>query len=243
MNGTASATEIAKFDEIAAEWWDPQGPMAPLHRMHPTRMEWVITSICATLARETNVPLPLAGLRILDVGCGAGLVAESLAKAGAEVTGLDAAAEALGVARQHAEAGGLTIDYRNGTPESLLAQGIAPFDVVTALEVVEHVTDRAAFCTGLAGLAKPAGLVVLSTLNRTVRSLLTAKIAAEYLLRWLPPGTHDWNGFVRPAELGVDCRTAGLHVRRIAGIGLAPGGGWRISKDVGVNYLMLAQKA
>ncbi len=243
MDGTASAAEIAKFDRIAAEWWDPQGPMAPLHRMHPCRMEWVIGSICAALAREAGAVLPLAGLRVLDVGCGAGLVAESLARAGADVTGLDAAAEALGVARSHAEAGGLDISYRDGTPESLLAEGVEPFDVVTALEVVEHVTDRTVFCTGLASLVRPGGLVVLSTLNRTVRSLLTAKLAAEYLLRWLPPGTHDWRGFVRPAELGADCRAAGLHVKRIAGIGLAPGGGWRIGKDVGVNYLMLTQRA
>ncbi len=243
MNGTASANEIAKFDRIAADWWDPAGPMAPLHRMHPCRMEWVITGICTALGRDPAAPLPLAGLRVLDVGCGAGLVAESLAQAGAEVTGLDAAAEALAVARRHAEAGGLAITYRDGTPEALLAEGIAAFDVVTALEVVEHVVDRPGFCADLARLARPGGLVVLSTLNRNLRSLLTAKLAAEYLLRWVPAGTHDWRGFVRPAELGADCRAAGLHVRRIAGMALAPGGGWRITRDVGVNYLMLTQKA
>lgn len=243
MNGTASASEIAKFDQIAAAWWDPDGPMAPLHRMHPCRMDWVIGGIATALGRDPGAEAPLAGLRILDVGCGAGLVAESLARAGAEVTGLDAAAEALAVARRHAEAGGLHIHYRDGTPEALLAEAPAPFDVVTALEVVEHVTDRAGFCASLARLARPGGLVVLSTLNRNLRSLLTAKLAAEYLLRWVPAGTHDWRGFVRPAELGADCRAAGLHVRRIAGMALAAGGGWRITRDVGVNYLMLAQKA
>ena len=243
MDGTASAAEIAKFDRIAAEWWDPEGPMAPLHRMHPCRMDWVVNALATAPGRDAGAPLPLAGLRLLDVGCGAGLVAESLAHAGASVTGLDAAAEALAVARRHAEAGGLSIAYRDGTPEALLAEGVPPFDVVTALEVVEHVTDRAGFCLSLARLVKPGGLVVLSTLNRTVRSLLTAKFAAEYVLRWLPAGTHDWRGFVRPAELGADCRAAGLHVCKIAGMELAPGGGWRTCRNVGVNYILLAQRA
>ena len=243
VDGTASAAEIAKFDRIAADWWDPEGPMAPLHRMHPTRMGWIIASLANAMRRDPTVAQPLAGLRVLDVGCGAGLVSESLAIAGANVTGLDAAAEALAVARQHAEAGGLAIEYRDGTPEALLAEGSLPFDVVTALEVVEHVTDRTIFCHSLARLVRPGGLVVLSTLNRTVRSLLTAKLAAEYILRWLPAGTHDWRGFVRPAELGAECRAAGLHVRRIAGMGLAPGGGWRITRDVGVNYILLAERA
>lgn len=227
MSGTASATEIAKFDRIAAEWWDPRGPMAPLHRMHPCRMEWVLGALG-----------PLAGKRVLDVGCGAGLVAESLARAGAQVTGLDAAAEPLAVARAHAAAGGLGIDYLQGGPEDLVA---APFDAITALEVVEHVTDRAAFCAALARLVKPGGAVVLSTLNRTVRSLLGAKIAAEYVLRWLPAGTHDWRGFVKPAELGAACRAAGLHPARMAGMALDPlTGRWHITRTVSVNYLMMA---
>ncbi len=238
--GTASAEEIAKFDRIAADWWDPDGPMAPLHRMHPCRMEWVVACLARASGRDPDALQPLAGLRILDVGCGAGLVAESLAEAGALVTGLDAAAEPLAVARLHAEAGGLSIDYRLGSPEELA--GLPPFDAVTALEVVEHVTDRSAFCAELARLVKPGGAVVLSTLNRTIRSLLGAKIAAEYLLRWLPAGTHDWRGFVRPAELGAECRAAGLLVRQMAGMAPTALGGWRISRDVGVNYLMLAER-
>lgn len=239
--GTASAAEIAKFDRIAAEWWDPDGPMAPLHRMHPCRMAWIISGLARGAGRDPAAPRPLAGLRILDVGCGAGLVAESLAEAGAEVTGLDAAAEPLAVARAHAAAGGLSIDYRQGTPEAL---DLPPFDAVTALEVVEHVTDRAAFCQALARLVRPGGQVALSTLNRTIRSLLGAKIAAEYLLRWVPAGTHDWRGFVRPAELGAECRAAGLHVRAIAGMTLDPRGrGWQITRDVKINYLMLTVRA
>jgi 2-polyprenyl-6-hydroxyphenyl methylase / 3-demethylubiquinone-9 3-methyltransferase len=241
-HGTASSAEIAKFDRMAARWWDPEGPMAPLHRMHPCRMGWIVAGLARAHGRDPEAAEPLAGLRILDVGCGAGLVAESLAQAGADVTGLDAAAEALAVARAHARSMGLGIDYREGTPEALLEAGILPFDAVTALEVVEHVTDRAAFLRALARLVRPGGQVVLSTLNRTIRSLLTAKIAAEYLLRWLPPGTHDWRGFVRPAELGAECRAAGLHVRRIAGMGLDPAGGWRITRDVNVNYILLAER-
>jgi 2-polyprenyl-6-hydroxyphenyl methylase/3-demethylubiquinone-9 3-methyltransferase len=229
MSATASAGEIAKFDRIATQWWDPRGPMAPLHRMHPCRMAWVLGALG-----------PITGQRVLDVGCGGGLVAESLAKAGAMVTGLDAAAEALAVARAHAAAGGLAIDYRQGGPEDLA--GTPPFDAVTALEVVEHVTDRAAFLAGIARLVRPGGTVVLSTLNRTLRSLLGAKIAAEYVLRWLPAGTHEWRSFVTPAELGAECRAAGLLVRRMAGMAPASLGGWRITRDLGVNYLLAAER-
>ncbi len=238
---TAIAAEVARFNALADRWWDPEGPMAPLHRMNPARCDWIIGHLARRHGRDAAAEAPLAGLEVLDVGCGAGLVSEALARAGARVTGIDAAEEVLAAARAHAGAGGLAITYRAATPETLAAEGCR-FDAVVALEVVEHVADRAGFCRALAGLARPGGQVVLSTLNRTPRSFLLAKLGAEYLLRWLPVGTHDWRMFVRPAELGADLRAAGLRVVEIAGLTGGITGGWRISRDVTVNYLILAEK-
>lgn len=235
---TALGAEVAKFDRLAERWWDPDGPMAPLHRMNPLRTGWIAERIAAHFGRD---PGALGGLALLDVGCGAGLASEAMARRGAAVTGLDAAREVLEVARRHAAAGGLAIDYRAGGPESLGAD--ARHDAVLALEVVEHVADRRGFVHHLARLAKPGGLVVLSTINRTPRSLLLAKFGAEYVLRWLPPGTHDWRMFVTPAELGADLRAAGLRVVDIAGMVLDPlSGRWRIGRDVSVNYLVAAER-
>jgi 2-polyprenyl-6-hydroxyphenyl methylase/3-demethylubiquinone-9 3-methyltransferase len=233
MTSTATPGEIAKFDALAAEWWDPQGPMSPLHAMNPLRCGW----IARHLARGGD-PARLGGLTLLDVGCGAGLASEGMAKLGAKVTGLDAAPAALAVARAHAAESGLEIDYREGMPEDLIAGG-SRFDAVMALEVIEHVADRAAFLDALAALVKPGGMVFLSTLNRTARSFLFAKLGAEYLLRLLPRGTHDWKMFVTPAELGAEARRAGLRVTAISG--MTPGGlkqGWRATPDVAVNYIV-----
>lgn len=231
---TARADEIAKFDALAARWWDPSGPMAPLHRMNPLRTEWIGRRLAAA---EGRPGANLAGLSVLDIGCGAGLASEALARMGAQVTGLDAAAAALEAARAHAAAEGLSIDYREGMPENLAAEG-RHFDAVVALEVIEHVADRPAFLAALAGLVKPGGLVFLSTLNRTPRSFLLAKVGAEYILRLLPRGTHDWKMFVTPAELGAEARRAGLRVTDIAGMSPVQGGrDWRESRDVSVNYL------
>jgi 2-polyprenyl-6-hydroxyphenyl methylase/3-demethylubiquinone-9 3-methyltransferase len=232
---TALGAEIAKFDALAARWWDPNGPMKPLHRMNPVRIGW----IAERLARAHG-PQPLAGLRVLDVGCGAGLASEALARLGAEVTGMDAAPEALEVARAHAEAGGLAIDYRLGGPEDLAEAG--GYDAVISLEVIEHVAERGAFLAALARAVRPGGKVFLSTLNRTPRSFLMAKLGAEYLLRLLPVGTHDWRMFVTPAELGAGLRGAGLRVADVAGMEMALSGAWRITRDTGVNYLMMAEK-
>ena len=235
---TAVEAEIRKFDAIADRWWDPSGPMKPLHRMNPLRTGWIAERLARAHGRTGR---DLSGLTLLDVGCGAGLASEAFARMGAAVTGLDAAGTALDAARSHAASAGLKITYREGTPEALAAEG-ARFDAVVALEVIEHVEDRPAFLGALAALVKPGGQVFLSTLNRTPRSFLMAKLGAEYVLRKLPVGTHDWRMFVTPGELGALLRHAGLAVTDLAGMTMAPlTGSWRESRDLSVNYLVAAR--
>lgn len=212
--------------------------MRPLHRMNPLRTRWIAERLARAHGRQGT---DLAGLTLLDLGCGAGLAAEAFARMGAVVTGLDAAGEALAAARAHAAEAGLDIAYREGTPEALAATG-ARFDAVVALEVIEHVADRSAFCAALAALARPPRRVFLSTLNRTARSFLVAKLGAEYLLRLLPAGTHAWPMFVTPGELDAALRRAGLRVTELAGMRMDPlTGRWRESRDLGVNYLAMAE--
>jgi 2-polyprenyl-6-hydroxyphenyl methylase/3-demethylubiquinone-9 3-methyltransferase len=230
---TVSTEEVARFDALASQWWDPSGPMRPLHQMNPARIGWIQERI----ARRSP-----EGTRVLDVGCGAGLAAEALARWGHEVTGVDAAGEAIEAARAHAEGQKLRLTYRAGVAEDLLAEG-ARFPVITALEVIEHVPEPAAFMQVLADLLEPGGVLFLSTLNRTRRSFLMAKVAAEYVLRMLPRGTHDWNKFITPGELGGLVRDAGLRVLDTAGLtpeGLS--GRWRTSGNLAVNYLLVAGK-
>jgi 2-polyprenyl-6-hydroxyphenyl methylase / 3-demethylubiquinone-9 3-methyltransferase len=228
-SGTVSATEVGKFDRLASRWWDPNGPMKPLHRMNPARIGWI----------EGFVQGPT---RILDVGCGAGLAAETLARHGHDVLGIDAAGEAIEAARTHAEGQGLALTYRACLAEDLVAEG-ARFPLITCLEVIEHVPDPASFLRVLAGLLEPDGVLVLSTLNRTRRSWLTAKVGAEYLLRMLPVGTHDWNSFITPAELAAMLRTAGLRVSRTTGLLAEPlTGQWRTGRDMGINYMLAAMR-
>jgi 2-polyprenyl-6-hydroxyphenyl methylase/3-demethylubiquinone-9 3-methyltransferase len=228
---TVDPAEAAKFDALARRWWDPSGPMAPLHAMNPIRVGWILDRL--------GDP---RGQRLLDVGCGAGLASEALAQAGAEVLGIDAAAEAIAAAQAHAPAG-LALTYRAAAPETLAAEG-QKFDAITALEVIEHVADRPAFCAALAKLLKPGGKLFVSTINRTPRAFLVAKLGAEYIARLLPRGTHEYRKFVRPAELGGELRTAGINVTGLAGMVFDPlRGRWRIGRDVGVNYLMAAMRS
>jgi 2-polyprenyl-6-hydroxyphenyl methylase/3-demethylubiquinone-9 3-methyltransferase len=233
MTGSAKRNEIARFDALAARWWEPKGPMRPLHMMNPVRAKWVTDRIFARFS---------PGVRVLDVGCGAGLLSEALAKSGCDVLGLDAAGEAIAAARAHAGGRGLSLDYRAGTAEDLLAEG-QTFPVITALEVIEHVADPAAFLATLAGLLEPGGLLFISTLNRTARSYAVAKFGAEYMLRLLPVGTHAWKQFITPAELGSLSRSAGLRLTDIAGLSFSAfSGGFRISRDTAVNYIAAAEK-
>jgi 2-polyprenyl-6-hydroxyphenyl methylase/3-demethylubiquinone-9 3-methyltransferase len=238
-SASVSLAEIVRFDALAARWWDPEGPMRPLHRMNPARVGWIVDHVARRFPDA-------AGLRVLDVGCGAGLAAEALARRGFGVLGVDAAPDVIAAAADHAkehdEKGqSLRLTYRVGTAEDVLADGLR-FPVVTALEVIEHVPDPAAFVQTLAALLEPGGLVFLSTLNRTRRSFLSAKVGAEYLLRWLPVGTHDWRKFVTPAELSAMLRDAGLRVADAAGLVPDPlRGGWRTGRDLSVNYMMAAE--
>lgn len=228
-----SQDEVARFDALAARWWDPDGPMRPLHRMNPARIGWIAGHVARRFPRHT-------GLRVLDLGCGAGLAAEALARRGFEVLGVDAGSDVIGAALDHARGQGLSLAYRVGTAEDVVGEGLR-FPVVTALEVIEHVPDPLAFVRVLAALLEPGGLLFLSTLNRTPRSFLAAKLAAEYLFRWLPVGTHDWRKFVTPAELGEMLHEADLGV--VDATGLVPDplrGTWRASRDMTVNYMMAA---
>lgn len=240
--GSVDPAEIARFGKLAAQWWDPDGPMKPLHRMNPTRLAFIREQALTHFARPSGLGA-LKGLSAVDVGCGAGLLSEPMARMGASVTGLDPAPENIAAAKAHAEAAGLTVDYRAETIEALMANG-ARFDIVLALEVVEHVNDPAGFIRTLAEAARPGGLVILSTLNRSLRSYAAAIVGAEYVMRWLPVGTHDWQKFVRPEELETLLEDAGLEV--VATHGMVPdlmAGGFRLSSDTAVNYITAAVKA
>ncbi len=239
---TVDADEIARFEALAERWWRADGPMRALHRLNPVRIRFVRDRLAARLGRDADGDAPLAGLTLIDVGCGAGLLSEPMARLGARVTGIDAAAENIRVAAAHAAAGGLAIDYRHADVEALARAG-ERFDVVMAMEVVEHVADLDAFLAACCALVKPGGAMFVATLNRTPQSFALAIVGAEYLLRWLPRGTHDWRKFVRPSELAARLRRGGVKIVELAGVRYNPfADAWSLADDVSVNYMAMGEK-
>ncbi len=234
---TIDPAEVAKFEAMAAEWWDPNGKFNPLHMLNPCRLGYITSQIAAEFDRDLTKPLPFAGLRILDIGCGGGLLSEPMARLGATVVGADAAPRNIPVARLHAEQSGLTIDYRHTTAEDLAAAG-ERFDVVLNMEVVEHVSDPLAYLTACHDLLKAGGLMVCSTLNRNPKSFMMAIIGAEWVMRWLPKGTHDWAKFITPDELYDLLRRAGLDPVDRKGMVFNPvSWSWSLSsRDLSCNY-------
>ncbi|MBU3260492.1 bifunctional 2-polyprenyl-6-hydroxyphenol methylase/3-demethylubiquinol 3-O-methyltransferase UbiG [Roseovarius sp. PS-C2] len=240
---TIDPAEVAKFEAMAAEWWDPNGKFKPLHMLNPCRLDYVTAQIAAEFDRDLNADAPFSGLRILDIGCGGGLLSEPMARLGATVVGADAAERNIPVAQVHAEQSGLTIDYRNTTAEAIAAAG-EQFDIVLNMEVVEHVADPLAYLTACQTLLKPGGLHICSTINRNAKSFAMAIVGAEYVMRWLPKGTHEWNKFITPDELFDLLEKAGLSPVDRKGFVFNPvSWQWSLSaKDLSVNYVTASVK-
>jgi 2-polyprenyl-6-hydroxyphenyl methylase/3-demethylubiquinone-9 3-methyltransferase len=234
--------EIAKFARLADDWWDPQGRFRPLHKFNPVRLAFIRDTLIRHFARDGRSDRPFDGLRLLDIGSGGGLLAEPMARLGAEVVGIDATERNVHVAALHAARMGLAIDYRHATAEELADDGES-FDAILNMEVIEHVADVDVFVGACGRLLRPGGAMIVATLNRTLKAFALAIVGAEYVLGWLPRGTHDWNKFVRPSELEVALRHAGLSLRSLTGVVYNPLlDTWRLDRDLGVNYLAVAAK-
>jgi 2-polyprenyl-6-hydroxyphenyl methylase / 3-demethylubiquinone-9 3-methyltransferase len=243
LSPTIDPDEVARFERLAKDWWDPKGPMRPLHKLNPVRLLYVRDAICRRFGRDPQAPRPLQDLSILDVGCGGGILSEPLARLGAAVTGLDPAPTNIAVARLHAERAGLAIDYRDEAVEAVRDQG-ERFDAVLAMEVVEHVPDVPAFVSACGAVAKPGGLLVMATINRTLRAFALAIVGAEYVLGWLPKGTHRWEKFVTPEELAEAIEAAGLTIMDRRGVVYNPlTDAWTLSRDAAVNYMIAAGRS
>lgn len=241
-SGTLDEAEVARFAAMAHEWWDPQGKFRPLHALNPTRLSFIRDQVCTHFGRGDRAIRPFEGLAIADIGCGGGLLCEPMARLGAHVTGLDPAEDSIKAAHTHASAQGLEINYRAERAEDMAERGTT-FDIVIAMEVVEHVPDVPAFIKVASSLVAPGGLLLLSTINRTVKSYALAIVGAEFVLRWLPVGTHRWDRFVMPDELAAACGHAGLSESARKGMVFNPlTSSWHISEDTDVNYLLAATK-
>jgi 2-polyprenyl-6-hydroxyphenyl methylase / 3-demethylubiquinone-9 3-methyltransferase len=241
--GTVDQDEVERFSRIAGQWWDVRGPMAALHKFNPVRLAYIRDRTAAHFGRDAKRLDSLAGLGMLDIGCGGGILSEPLARLGASVVGADPSESNIAVARQHAAQSGLSIDYRNVAAEALEAAGES-FDVVLAMEVVEHVADLGLFVEIATGMVKPGGLLFVATLNRTVKSFALAIVGAEYILRWLPRGTHQWDKFVTPNELEIAIEQAGMQIEAETGVIYnLLGDRWQLSADMDVNYMVVAEKA
>ncbi len=234
--------EVERFSRMAATWWDPRGPMATLHKFNPVRVAYIRDQAAAHFSRDPKTLDSLKGLRILDIGCGAGILSEPLARLGGSVVGADPAEENIEAARTHAEATGVAVDYRATTAEALAEAG-EKFDIVLAMEVVEHVVDVPAFVATCAAMVKPGGLMFAATLNRTLKSFALAIVGAEYVLRWVPRGTHQWDKFVKPEELERAFEDAGLDVTGERGVIYNPlADRWQLSSDMDVNYMLVGKR-
>jgi 2-polyprenyl-6-hydroxyphenyl methylase/3-demethylubiquinone-9 3-methyltransferase len=234
--------EIAKFEAMAEAWWDPAGKFRPLHRLNPVRLAYIRDQACRRFGRDAKSPRPLDGLDLLDIGCGGGLLSEPAARMGARVVGIDASHRNIAIAGLHAERMGLAVDYRCQTAEALAESGERRFDIILNMEVIEHVADTEGFMAASIALLKPGGIMILATLNRTAKSYALAILGAEYLLRWLPRGTHDWKRFLRPSELTHLIERSGGHVLALEGVVYNPlTDHWNLSRDLGVNYMALAE--
>ncbi len=231
--------EVERFSRIAAEWWDPRGKFAPLHKFNPVRLAFIRDQALYRFKRDANARRPFEGLRLLDIGCGGGLLSEPMTRLGFQVTGVDASECNIGTASAHAAEQGLAIDYRASTAEALVADGEPLFDVILNMEVIEHVADPGEYLRSCASLLKPGGLMIVATLNRTLKAMALAKVGAEYILRWLPIGTHDWNKFLTPEELRGFLAAEPVTVDGPYGVVFSPlTGKWTESSDVAVNYMM-----
>lgn len=240
---TVDPAELAQFAAIADQWWDPAGKFRPLHKFNPVRLAFIRDQACRHFGRGADDPAPLRGLRLLDIGCGGGLLCEPMARLGATIVGADAAEKNIAVARLHAGQSGLAIDYRATTAEALAAAG-EQFDLVLNMEVVEHVADLDLFMAACAAMVRPGGMMVTATLNRTLKAFALAIVGAEYVLRWLPRGTHRYDKFVRPSELAAALRPTGLTLASSHGVSYNPlTDQWHLSGDLDVNYMVVATRA
>ena len=239
---TIDQAEVDRFSAMAAEWWDPAGKFRPLHRFNPVRLAYVRDLVSAQFGRDPRAHRPLQGLRVLDIGCGGGLLSEPVARMGADVVGADASEKNIGIARTHAAASGVPVDYRAVTAEALAAAGES-FDVVLNMEVVEHVADVDFFLSTCASMVRPGGMMFVATINRTLKAAALAIFAAENVLRWLPRGTHQYEKLVRPEEIEKPLGAAGLSVTDRTGVFFSPlTGQWNLSKDMDVNYMLVARR-